>query len=142
METIGPIAIASAKTVESLMQKTYGLLKKHTCGVPEITIPPQRVIGDYVGDGYGCATKECRDALDLMNDREGITLDPTYTAKTFAALCDFIKTPEHEKEPILFWHTYSSADMTDQAQSVDYLKLPQALRRIYETENDTISLSL
>jgi len=134
MNAVGPIAIATAKTVENLMRKTYALLKKHSRGVPDITIPPQRVIDDYVGEGYGCATRECRDALALMNDREGIALDPTYTAKTFAALCDFIKTPGHEKEPILFWNTYSSADMTKQAQSVDYRRLPAALRRIYETE--------
>ena len=134
MDAVGPIAIATAKTVENLMRKTYALLKKHSRGVPDITIPPQRVIDDYVGEGYGCATRECRDALALMNDREGIALDPTYTAKTFAALCDFIKTPGHEKEPILFWNTYSSADMTKQAQSVDYRRLPPELRRIYETE--------
>lgn len=134
MDAVGPIAIATAKTVENLMRKTYALLKKHSRGVPDITIPPQRVIDDYVGEGYGCATRECRDALALMNDREGIALDPTYTAKTFAALCDFIKTPGHDKEPILFWNTYSSADMTKQAQSVDYRGLPPALRRIYETE--------
>jgi len=134
MDAVGPIAIATAKTVENLMRKTYALLKKHSRGVPDITIPPQRVIDDYVGEGYGCATRECRDALALMNDREGIALDPTYTAKTFAALCDFIKTPGHEKEPILFWNTYSSVDMTKQAQSVDYRRLPPELRRIYETE--------
>ena len=134
MNAVGPIAIATAKTVENLMRKTYALLKKHSRGVPDITIPPQRVIDDYVGEGYGCATRECRDALALMNDREGIALDPTYTAKTFAALCDFIKTPGHEKEPILFWNTYSSVDMTKQAQSVDYRRLPPELRRIYETE--------
>ena len=104
--------------------------------MPDITIPPQRVINDYVGDGYGCATRECREALSLMNDREGIALDPTYTAKTFAALYDFIKTTGNEKEPILFWHTYSSADMTDQVQSVDYRGLPPALRNIYETETE------
>jgi D-cysteine desulfhydrase len=69
-----------------------------------------------------------------MNDREGIALDPTYTAKTFAALYDFIKTPGHDKEPVLFWHTYSSADMTKQAQSVDYRGLPPDLICIYETE--------
>ena len=136
MGSVGPIAIASAKTVENLMRKTYGLLKKHVRVLPEINIPPQRVIGDYVGDGYGCTTRECREALSLMNDREGIALDPTYTAKTFAALCDFIKTKNHKNEPILFWHTYSSVDMTDQAQSVDYRRLPPALRHIYETETE------
>ena len=139
MDAIGPIAIATAKTAENLMRKTYALLKKHSRGVPDITIPPQRVIHDYVGEGYGCATRECRDALTLMNDREGIALDPTYTAKTFAALCDFIKTPGHGKESILFWHTYNSVDMTAQVQSVDYRGLPPALRRIYETEiNETV----
>ena len=136
MEAVGPVDIATTKTVGNLMQKTYGLLKKTSRSVSDITIPTQRVIGDYVGDGYGCSTRECRDALALMNDREGIALDPTYTAKTFAALCDFIKIPGNEKEPILFWHTYSSADMMDQAQSVDYKGLPPALRHIYETENE------
>ena len=107
--------------------------------LPHITIPPQRVIGDYVGDGYGCATGECREALSLMNDREGIALDPTYTAKTFAALCDFIKIPGNEKEPILFWHTYSSVDMTKQLQSIDYRGLPPVLRLIYESETEEVS---
>jgi 1-aminocyclopropane-1-carboxylate deaminase/D-cysteine desulfhydrase-like pyridoxal-dependent ACC family enzyme len=134
MDAVGPIAVATAKTVGNLMRKTYALLKKHSRGVPDITIPPQRVIHDYVGEGYGCATRECRDALALMNDREGIALDPTYTAKTFAALCDFIKTPGHKKESILFWHTYNSVDMTEQLQAVDYRALPPVLRRLYETE--------
>lgn len=136
VDAVGPIAIATAKTVEKLMRKTYALLKKHSRGVPDITIPPQQVINDYVGEGYGCATPECRDALALMSEREGIALEPTYTAKAFAALCDFIKIPGHRKEPILFWNTYNAADMTAALQSVDYRKLPPPLRRLYETEND------
>jgi 1-aminocyclopropane-1-carboxylate deaminase/D-cysteine desulfhydrase-like pyridoxal-dependent ACC family enzyme len=135
MESIGPVPVASAKTVEKLMRNTYGLMKKHSPGLPDITIPPQRVINDYFGAGYGCATNECLNALTLMKEREGIALDPTYTAKTFAALYDFIKTPGHEKEPILFWHTYNSVDMTQQLQSVDYHELPPTLQRFYETEN-------
>ena len=136
MESIGPVPIASAKTVEKLMRNTCGLLKKHSPGVPDITIPPQQVINDYFGEGYGCATRECRDALALMKEQEDIALDPTYTAKTFAALLDFIRTPGHEKESILFWHTYSSVDMTKKLQSMDYRGLPPALRRIYETESE------
>jgi len=136
MESIGPVPIASAKTVEKLMRNTCGLLKKLSRGVPDITIPPQQVINDYFGEGYGCTTRECRDALALMKEQEDIALDPTYTAKTFAALLDFIRTPGHEKEPILFWHTYSSVDMTKKLQSIDYRGLPRALRRIYETESE------
>ncbi len=136
MESVGPVPIATAKTVEKLMRGTYALLKKRCGTIPDISIPRQMVIGGYVGEGYGCETDECLEAMDLLRKREGIALDPTYTAKTFAALLDFIKEPEHAKEPILYWHTYNSADLTERVGSVDCRELPPVLRRVYENEGE------
>lgn len=136
MESVGPVAVATPKTVKNLMRKTLKLLKKHSRAVPDITIAPQRVIHDYVGEGYGCPTRECMEALDLVKEREEITLDPTYTAKTFAALLDYIQKPQYRNAPILYWHTYNSMDLTARVLSTDYRELPPELRRIYESEEE------
>lgn len=136
MASVGPVDIATPKTVENLIRKTWRLLKKRSTAIPDVSISPQQVIDDYVGQGYGCATRECRAALDLVRDKEHITLDPTYTAKTFAALLDYIKKPPYRNAPILYWHTYNSADLTARLQTADCRMLPPELRRIYESEEE------
>jgi 1-aminocyclopropane-1-carboxylate deaminase/D-cysteine desulfhydrase-like pyridoxal-dependent ACC family enzyme len=132
MASVGPVDIATSKTVENLMRKTWRLLKKRSPAIPDVSISPQHVIDDYVGQGYGCATRECRAALDLVREKENITLDPTYTAKAFAALLDYIEKPPFKNAPILYWHTYNSADLTARLQTADCRMLPPELRRIYE----------
>lgn len=59
---------------------------------------------DSVGDGYGIVTPEGTQAIELMARREGIFLDPVYTAKAFAALVRRTKTGELSGR-VLFWHT-------------------------------------
>lgn len=132
MKSIGPIPVASSRTVGALMKKTYRLMKKHCPSIPDISIHPQHVINDYVGEGYGCATAECLEALALMKEREGITLEPTYTGKTFAALCDFIRTHEDGNEAILYWHTYNSVDLSGEAATVTCRDLSPDMRCLYE----------
>lgn len=133
-DCIGPISIATPETARDLMKSTYRLMRRHSAAVPSVAIPPQRVLDDYVGEGYGCATDGCRRALELLGEREGISLDPTYTAKTFAALLEFTDDPAHRDEPILYWHTYNSVDLSSQAAGVDYRDLPASLRRAFAGE--------
>jgi D-cysteine desulfhydrase len=68
---------------------------------------PRLDIDDHhLGDGYGHATPEGRRATQRAAPF-GIVLDGTYTAKTFAAACDLPAA----SDPILYWHTLSSAPM-------------------------------
>jgi len=60
----------------------------------------------YLGDGYGTPSAAGVAAL-ARAARLGLTLDSTYTAKTFAAVLDL---PE-ETSPVLYWHTLSSAPL-------------------------------
>ncbi len=76
------------------------------------------------------------EAMELVREKEGLELDPTYTSKTFAALLDFIKKPNTQRDPILYWHTYNSADLSKILESADFRELPPVLRRIYETEKE------
>ena len=67
---------------------------------------PVEVDDRFVGPGYGVATPESRDALELVARREGIVLDPVYTAKAMAGLIAKIRAGDFAaNETILFWHT-------------------------------------
>jgi D-cysteine desulfhydrase family pyridoxal phosphate-dependent enzyme len=62
--------------------------------------------GRYVGERYGVATPEGLEALRNLLQRDGVLLDPVYTAKAFAGLMDQARSGTFgEKEPILFLHT-------------------------------------
>jgi len=133
LDHAGPIQIANRGTVKALMKQTLALLRKSSSDIPDVKIPDQVVIDSYLGDGYGCPTPACRDAIARVKELEGITLDPTYTAKTFAAMRDFIKEPGHSRETILYWHTYNSVDNSSLATTVDYHALPRELHYAFET---------
>lgn len=67
---------------------------------------PLDVDDRFVGDGYGIQTEASIDAMELLARREGVVLDPVYTAKAMAGLLARIRAGEFRKdETILFWHT-------------------------------------
>jgi L-cysteate sulfo-lyase len=59
-----------------------------------------------VGAGYGLSTPASTEAIELMARREGILLDPVYTAKAMAALVARLRAHTFSVEDtVLFWHT-------------------------------------
>jgi D-cysteine desulfhydrase len=63
----------------------------------------------FLGRGYGHATPEGEEATRLARDHAGIVLDPTYTAKAFAASLWQIRA--RHAEHVLYWHTLNGAPM-------------------------------
>jgi L-cysteate sulfo-lyase len=60
----------------------------------------------YVGEAYGRPSPEGNAALRCLAGREGILLDPVYTAKAFAGLLDLARRDEIGRdEPLIFLHT-------------------------------------
>jgi len=68
-----------------------------------------RIDGAHLGDGYGASTGAGERATSLAAE-DGIVLDPTYTAKAFAAMVDAARDDTYEG-PLLFLSTLSSAPM-------------------------------
>jgi 1-aminocyclopropane-1-carboxylate deaminase/D-cysteine desulfhydrase-like pyridoxal-dependent ACC family enzyme len=67
---------------------------------------PVEVDDGFVGDGYGIATPESRDALGLLARTEALFLDPTYTAKAMAGLIAHLRKGSFRSDQtVLFWHT-------------------------------------
>jgi len=59
-----------------------------------------------VGAGYGIATPASTEAIELLARREGILLDPVYTAKAMAALVAGLRAGTFTPgDTVLFWHT-------------------------------------
>jgi L-cysteate sulfo-lyase len=96
-----PVVEIQKQTVE-LAEAAAGLLGiKLSLHADEIC-----VMDNYVGEGYLKPTQESRAAITLAAELEGLTLDPTYTAKTFAALIDQIKSRRFLKhQTVVFLHT-------------------------------------
>jgi 1-aminocyclopropane-1-carboxylate deaminase/D-cysteine desulfhydrase-like pyridoxal-dependent ACC family enzyme len=104
---IGISADASSAILEPDIRGLLG-------GVAELLgFAPQRfdsamvtVDDGYVGGGYGVATPESREAIELTARTEALFLDPTYTAKAMAGLIARIRRREFDAHTtVLFWHT-------------------------------------
>jgi 1-aminocyclopropane-1-carboxylate deaminase/D-cysteine desulfhydrase-like pyridoxal-dependent ACC family enzyme len=59
----------------------------------------------FVGGGYGIATTESTEAIELCARREALFLDPTYTAKGMAGLIRRVRGGEFAAGTVVFWHT-------------------------------------
>ncbi len=60
----------------------------------------------YTRGGYNNLCKEVRDAIYLMARKEAVILDPCYTGKAFAGLCDMVSEGKIKKgEKVIFLHT-------------------------------------
>ena len=67
---------------------------------------PVVVDDGFVGDGYGIATPDSDEALQLAARTEALFLDSTYTAKAMAGLIARVRRREFkDDETVLFWHT-------------------------------------
>jgi L-cysteate sulfo-lyase len=66
---------------------------------------PVEVDDGFVGGGYGVATPESVEAIDLCARHEALFLDPTYTAKAMAGLISRVRSGALGSGRTLFWHT-------------------------------------
>ena len=61
---------------------------------------------NYYGAAYEVPTVESTNVLRLLAEREGILLDPVYTAKAMSGLIDYIDTGRiNQGAKVCFWHT-------------------------------------
>ena len=74
----------------------------------DLAFTPEDVIshGDYIGEGYGVLSAAAREAFLLAARSEGLILDPVYTGKAMAGLCDHVRRGlVGPGETVVFVHT-------------------------------------
>ena len=96
---------SSAAIAERVAEITNGIYQKLAID-KLIKANDIRILDEFIGEGYGIETVESKKAVKLLATNEAIILDPTYTAKAFAALLDWIEKGKFTADDvILFWHT-------------------------------------
>ena len=124
----------SPRSLARLARASLRRLRRAAPEVPEVNLSEAdaTLITGYVGKGYGAATAEGEAALQRVETLEAIHLDPTYTAKCFAALLQLAHQPPYRDQTILFWNTYSSVDPAAALRGLpDFRELPAAFHAFY-----------
>jgi D-cysteine desulfhydrase len=102
--------------------------------IPAVELQPNdiTIVRDYVGPAYGAVTEAGSAAQRQLLDDEGITLEPTYTAKCMAAVLDLAAQSPYREQTLLFWNTYSSVDVEARVGPLpDWRSLPRAFHRFF-----------
>jgi 1-aminocyclopropane-1-carboxylate deaminase/D-cysteine desulfhydrase-like pyridoxal-dependent ACC family enzyme len=81
----------------------------------------------FLGDEYARFTPEGMEAVRLAA-QVGIRLEGTYTGKTLSALLAHGRDGRLEGRTVLFWNTYSSADISALIAGADVSQVPARLR--------------
>lgn len=112
--------ITNEPTILRLARRTHDRLQSYDVPV-EADIDADRVtlLHDYFGEDYGVPTDEGMEAIDATERHEGLTLEPTYTGKTMAALIDQRDRMDLADRNVLYWHTLSGVDLSDRIASAD-----------------------
>lgn len=100
--SVGKDKVTQANNIVKLAEKVCDKLEIENPVTQEDVV----VFDDHVGPGYGVATQEMVDAVQLLARTEGILTDPVYTGKVLAAFIDMVKSGHFKDcKNILFLHT-------------------------------------
>lgn len=127
-QRLGPIPVCTEGEVRALIENTQQLLLKLCYGYSKIDSVAVNILHEYFGAGYGHASSEGEDAKAVFSEW-GISVEATYTAKTAAAVLDLLE--RNPTKNILYWHTYSSADMSEHV-AAGFSSLPDNLKTLIQ----------
>ena len=130
-ERIGPLPTATAGRVCRLMKNTLRLLRHLSPNIPNLRIHVPRILGNYIGRGYAIPNPSGETAKRRLAESEGIQLESTYTAKTFAAVLD-LRRNLSDPAPVLYWHSFSGEFAKCKLKLSEYRRLPRALHSLFE----------
>ncbi|HEY5572148.1 MAG TPA: D-cysteine desulfhydrase family protein [Anaerolineales bacterium] len=110
-----------------VLQERVAALANQTAEVLDLvtSFGPENILvdDDYLGRGYGKMGEPEKEAIYLFAQKEGLLLDPVYTARAAAGLISLIRKGFFQaNQTVLFWHTGGTpALFADQYQLPFYL---------------------
>lgn len=95
-------------SVARLAGRTLRLLRRRGAAIEGVGLAAADldVEDRWLGGGYGHRTEAAERARELIGEREGIALEPVYTAKAMAALLGLREEGRFGAGPVLYWHTH------------------------------------
>ncbi len=104
------VATSSDRAVARGVEETVAWLRAREASFPVVT-PRLRIDGAELGRGYALPTRAGEVARDLAASAAGLTLESTYTAKSFASLSRAARTTGLARA--LFWMTHDARPPSD-----------------------------
>jgi len=92
-----------------------------------------RIRTEFFGDGYAHSTAAAKNAVSLINETHGLTLETTYTGKALAALVADARSGVLAGLHPMFWNTYNSRPFPPGLRDAPTGMLPGALRAYLRT---------
>lgn len=125
--------VANKKNIMKMANKTLTYISKYTKrNLSEyVTNSDFEILTDYLGEGYGYPIPKLQETISFLEQKEGIKLDPTYTAKTMLALIDFVNKSDR-KYNVLFINTLNSVDFNDEIKKINVADLPKNFHRFFD----------
>ncbi len=127
---------SSVRKARRLFAATNAVISRADPSFPTIQFPMADFLfcHDHYGQEYGLYTPEAMQAVELFGQTTGVKLEGTYTGKTLAALLADVHAGKLEGKKALFWNTYNSSAIFDEADSIDYHNLPKSFHRYFEED--------
>jgi len=129
------VAVTRAPTawgfsVARLANASARLLERRAGGkTPRVKASDITVDRRWLGGGFGKPLPAGQEAMSVLEETEGLKLEPVYTAKTMAALIGAAREGSLPRT-VLYWHTYNAVASAPAFGPADCDKLPPALRRL------------
>ncbi len=126
--------VTNRTMVSFLANRAISHLRRIDPSVPAVKVRAREItlLDGFFGGAYGRPTSEGKQAIRLLAEHEGISLDPTYTGKAVAGMLDFLRRSEAVDRPSLFWHTRNGVDMSGHLRSGPRPEeLPARLQRYF-----------
>jgi D-cysteine desulfhydrase len=135
---ISDIGTVDADTVVDLANRAADLLRRGGATLPPARLMPSdvTVVSDWLGAGYGHHTAAGERAQALLAETEDLALDPTYTAKTMAAVLDMLEDGRLGGGTVLYWHTYNALPLPEPDLAA-FHRLPSAFHRFFATPQES-----
>jgi 1-aminocyclopropane-1-carboxylate deaminase/D-cysteine desulfhydrase-like pyridoxal-dependent ACC family enzyme len=129
---VTPDTVANADKFSQLFNRANEFLREKDPSFPACSFSSDDFEIDdmYLGEGYGIATPEAREAISVLNQTNGIVLDGVYTGKAGAAFLTGAALHHLHGKPLLYWHTKNSRSLVI-SDAFDYHRLPQGLHRYF-----------
>lgn len=124
--------ISNNLTVQTLLWNTVRFLRRQGISLPgylSLAALQQSIEHRQFGGAYGAPTPEGEEAIEWAV-ADDIHLEPTYTAKCFAALLHDARQGLLRQQRVLFWHTYSRSAPPAPPPDDPLSVLPLSLRRL------------
>jgi len=126
---VTPAIMGNARVVAWTANRCAGVLRAADPGLPRIRVRADEIVvrDGFFGDGYGFATPAGEAARARLSELD-VPLDPTYSAKTMAALLAAGEAGELARRHVLFWDTFNARPL-DALPTGALADLPAPLRR-------------